>query len=334
MKRLAIAALGVLTACSDPGPRLSSPGEAILDLPNVGQVKLTGPHTHKNLAVYIVHRVSGRDSAQEYLSLEEGLASGSVVLTEKQGVQTLEIENRSDQPVFIQGGDVVKGGQQDRTIYHSFVLPPKSGKVDVKAFCVEHGRWAGDTKFQASAGQLYTNEAKLAAREDMSQQKVWDEVAKAKRDLAGNAGTGASRTDSINEEYEKARAKIEEFEKSLGQIIENSPDAVGIAYGVNGNIDGLQVYESHALLIKMHKKVLRSCGAEAIAKQGDTQAGAKAPDAAACAKTMRQAVQNPAPAESTSLPADNRQSTRSSAADASFELNWKGRTVHVEAIKK
>ena len=42
----------------------------------------------------------------------------------------------------MQAGDVVKGGRQDRTLTVSLVLPPKSGRIPIASFCVEHGRWS------------------------------------------------------------------------------------------------------------------------------------------------------------------------------------------------
>ena len=41
----------------------------------------------------------------------------------------------------MQSGDIVKGGQQDRVLTVSLMLPPKSGRIPIASFCVEQGRW-------------------------------------------------------------------------------------------------------------------------------------------------------------------------------------------------
>ncbi|MGO9785418.1 MAG: ARPP-1 family domain-containing protein [Stellaceae bacterium] len=42
--------------------------------------------------------------------------------------------------MFAQAGDIVKGGQQDRALTASLLLPPRSGRTRLAVFCVEHGR--------------------------------------------------------------------------------------------------------------------------------------------------------------------------------------------------
>ena len=48
--------------------------------------------------------------------------------------------------MFVQSGDIVKGGQQDRVLTVSLLLPPKSGRIPIASFCVEQGRWAARGK--------------------------------------------------------------------------------------------------------------------------------------------------------------------------------------------
>ncbi|HEV3027111.1 MAG TPA: DUF6569 family protein, partial [Planctomycetota bacterium] len=110
--------------------------------------RLSGPRCRGNLAVYLLHDKHAPAGDLGCLSLEEAQKSGAVKVTEKAGgaeVNELQVENTGDQPVYLQAGDTVKGGQQDRTIAVDFVLPAKSGKRTVDAFCVEPGRWTART---------------------------------------------------------------------------------------------------------------------------------------------------------------------------------------------
>src|SRR5262249_2219887 len=92
-----------------------------------------------------------------------------VVVHETGEMNRLKLENRSKEEVFVQAGDIVTGGRQDRAIGQDVVLAPRSGKVAVIAWCVEFGRWSArgqedDARFRSSPSQLASREVKLAAR--------------------------------------------------------------------------------------------------------------------------------------------------------------------------
>ncbi len=99
-----------------------------------------------------------------YLSLQEALDQKKIVITELIGqedqrstpsatqedraldeaeVNRLFVENISSDTIIILGGEVVRGGKQDRMIAQDFMVLPHSGKVDIAVYCVEHGRWTG-----------------------------------------------------------------------------------------------------------------------------------------------------------------------------------------------
>ena len=78
--------------------------------------------------------------AREFLVLGECLADGRAQLYETGHVGQLEIENLADLDLFLQAGDMVKGGRQDRTLGADFIVPAHSGRMRVPAFCVEQGR--------------------------------------------------------------------------------------------------------------------------------------------------------------------------------------------------
>jgi hypothetical protein len=102
--------------------------------------RTSGPFVHENLAVYFVHG-KGADGPVP-LTLQEALAKGYVQVVETGHVNELQIENTGGEAVFIQAGDIVKGGRQDRVLTVSLLLQPKSGRVPIASFCVEQGRWA------------------------------------------------------------------------------------------------------------------------------------------------------------------------------------------------
>ncbi len=128
-------------------------------------IKITAPDAHENLSIFLVRGQSAEGPTPA--TLEEALAKGTVVVHETGNVRELKIENTGSEPVFIQFGDLVKGGQQDRVLTTSLLLPPRSGRIAIGAYCVEQGRWNSRgkedvTKFSASNAQLFSRKAKVA----------------------------------------------------------------------------------------------------------------------------------------------------------------------------
>jgi hypothetical protein len=291
-----IAALGIAvgvsrTACAEPAPVIS------------------GPHVHENLAVYFVHGPSAPGPVP--LTLQEALAKGSVRVIETGEVNELKVENTGEEDIFIQSGDIVKGGKQDRVLTMSFVLPPKSGEVGLAAFCVEHGRWSArggeDVKAFASAAEaMPSREAKLAMRAPRAvapattesvgdsgssetyerQQKVWASVATTQEKLSGNlnalmaapASATSLQLSLENEKLQEARAAYTAALQSAG---EGKEDIVGYVFAINGRIVSADVYPSNGLFAKMWTKQLGAGVTEAIGEAGGMRADAPGQEAAA-----------------------------------------------------
>jgi hypothetical protein len=128
-------------------------------------LKIAEPVLHENLAIYLVRGPSTPGAVPT--TLEEALLKNTIIVHETGSVSELQIENTGDEPVFIQFGDIVKGGRQDRVLTTSFLIPPKSGKVAIGAYCVEQGRWSKRgledvTRFSASNALIFSREAKVA----------------------------------------------------------------------------------------------------------------------------------------------------------------------------
>jgi hypothetical protein len=128
-------------------------------------VRISEPVLHENLAIYLVRGQSTPDAVPA--TLEEALLKKTIVVHETGNVSELQIENTGDEPVFIQFGDIVKGGRQDRVLTTSLLIPPNSGKVAIGAYCVEQGRWSKRgiedvTRFSTSTAQIFSREAKMA----------------------------------------------------------------------------------------------------------------------------------------------------------------------------
>lgn len=277
---LALAACGESSSPVVQGPEAAPPGDPIPPAPvAAGDYKVLGPFVHANLAVFLLRKPGAPKGQVDYLTLEEGLKSGAVKVTERsegQQVNQLEVENAGDRPVYLQAGDTVKGGQQDRTIGIDFILKPKSGKTTVDAFCVEPGRWGNreggvstiSMSFDASPAPVATKEQKLAIKGAQSQSAVWSAGREANSSLARNA-----RLEGIQDSYvlaaedPKVKEKTEEYVKVLAGAVDGKEDLVGMAFAVNGEANTVEIYATTGLFLKLWPKLLRSAAVEAFAKK-------------------------------------------------------------------
>src|SRR5580692_4445370 len=126
-------------------------------------IHVSGPIVHDNLAIYLVHGSGGGGGVP--LTLQEALAKGVVKVHETGSVNALTVENTGKDEVFVQAGDIVKGGQQDRVLSVDLLLPPRSGEVSIAAFCVESGRWTArggedGRQFVSAASAIPSREAR------------------------------------------------------------------------------------------------------------------------------------------------------------------------------
>mgnify|MGYP001207921246 CR=1 FL=1 len=237
--------------------------------------RLEGPFTQDNLTVFLIH---GKDKIKgaTFLTLQEALVQKKVIVRETREVNQLSIENISSEEVYVQSGDIVKGGQQDRMMAVDLILPPRSGKIGISAFCVENGRWSKRgteevTNFGSSANVVAGRDLKLAAKSAGSQGEVWKQVAVAQDKLSANTGTrvnGAASPTSLqlaleNKEVQKTS---DSYFKALAGIIDGKSDVIGYVFAINGKINSADIYASNALFKKLWPKLLTSSAIEAVAE--------------------------------------------------------------------
>src|SRR5215471_13406802 len=186
-----------------------------VDIGGPSDYKILPPIRHGNLTVFPVVSASAHDTSG-FLTLDEGLKSGEVEVTESGNVRgmvrprhadgmvvvpnypvhdgaqvnKLVLVNNSKRPLLLLAGEIVTGGKQDRVISKDRIVPAESDPVDLSVFCVEPGRWvAAGGKYEFSGGRA--NGAVFAApgvrgsaMAAKNQQQVWDNVGRSKQVLA------------------------------------------------------------------------------------------------------------------------------------------------------
>jgi hypothetical protein len=261
---------------SDPAPSIFQPTLVRGEVLPASEYRFTGPHTHGNLSVFLIQGL-GTLPENDYLTLQEALEQKKVIVHETGDVNQLSIENRSDQAVFVQAGDVVKGGQQDRTFPYDFIAPARSGRLPIDSFCVEQGRWSrrGEESaecFDSSGSMLSSKGLKLAASEQKSQAEVWEGVARIQAKLAANLKQQALESASPSS-YQLA-VEHPDLQKALAPYVETllpaprgKTDVIGVVMAVNGHVVSAEVYGSSRLFEKLWPKLLRSAAIEAFAER-------------------------------------------------------------------
>lgn len=239
--------------------------------------RLTGPFTKGNLTIFLVHgadQVPGRT----YLTLREAFEQKTVVVHETTQVNKLSIENRSTtHTVFVQSGEIVKGGKQDRVLARDMLLPPNSGPVPLPSHCVERGRWqqrgaesAG--AFSASEDYVAGKELKIANAILADQDFVWENVRSVQQKITTNLKSDVQRTTSptslqLSLEHPKLKPAIDAHVRILMPIIDSKPDVVGFIFAINGKLNNGEVYGSSALFRKLWPKLLKASAVEAVAEE-------------------------------------------------------------------
>jgi hypothetical protein len=258
--------------------------------------RVSGPVTHGNLTVYFVHGPSRPGPVP--LTLAEALDAKAVRVAETGSVNELTVENLGDREVFVQSGDIVKGGRQDRVLSVSLVLPPHSGVIAITAFCVEHGRWSrrgseDAGSFTSAAASVPSRAARLAIQAEPSdrgeadyqaalavrQRQVWDEVARVQHSLSSQLAAPVASPQSASSlqlalESDKLKAAQKDYVAALQPAGEQETDVIGYAFAINGKLDSAEVYPSNALFRKMWRKLLTANATEAISSRGAAAAAA------------------------------------------------------------
>lgn len=245
--------------------------------------RISAPYSHKNLTIFLIHG-KNETSKTNILTLQEAMDRQILRVYETSDVNELAVENVSKSfDVFIQSGDIVKGGKQDRILAVSIIIPARSGRIKIEAFCVESGRWqkrgnedAG--QFSSSNDRIVSKELKLAANGERSQQEVWAKVSEAQEKLSRNVGGGVAAPSSrsslqLSLENSKVTATADEYVRTLSNLIEGRSDVIGYAFAVNGKINSADVYVSNSLFKKLWPRMLKAAAIEAVAEKHE-RAGA------------------------------------------------------------
>jgi hypothetical protein len=315
--------------------RSASMNENLLQL-DEGTFEVVGPYVHENMTIFLLN--SNEQDDREFITLDEGLKDGVIKVSEQNQarVNQLEIDNESNHYLFLQEGDRVVGGQQDRIIITSLVIPPKSGKMQLPSFCVEAGRWQGQKGFYAGANAaLAPKDVREASKVVNEQSIVWDQVRNIKKRAADTAAVNAPNTNtSLNETLEAPQVKevSEKCSEALKDILAERPNAVGVVVAVNGTIEEVNIYPNHKVLAKQYPRLLKSYALQAAIteKKGETPETLSVADVCSYMTERKEQAEE----QTRDVNNDNKLAVCPSADKTECKTTYAGRVVHTQWLSK
>jgi hypothetical protein len=158
--------------------------------------------------------------------------AGNIAITEAevQHVPTLRVTARGPSPVLLPGGDLLKGGLQNRIAARSVLLRP-GVTTDIEVRCVEQQRWSG-TETHAFAGLRCTT----SVLGDLNQGSVWRNVTLESRRVG-------------------AAPQMDDLVPLPGQS--------GVLVGIAGGPTVLEVFADHELLLGAWDRIVESAARDA-----------------------------------------------------------------------
>lgn len=265
------------------------------------------PIRQGNLTIFPVIADTRHDTSG-FITLDEGLRSGEVVVTESgrapgmirrrpspvpvplprsdgAEVNRLVLVNNSERPLILLAGEIVTGGKQDRVIAKDRIVPSNSDPVDLGVFCVEPGRWTATTeRFGGFKLLMAQPSVRRKAMADKDQQAVWNGV----RDSASKMAMAAPRAaeavqstssyagvmgnEAVQQQVDSVAAPVlASFEGVLRELKDRN--AVGVVVAVGDQIIWADVFANPSLLTKYWPKLARSYAAEAVTMRASSRSG-------------------------------------------------------------
>lgn len=233
------------------------------------QIEIGRSSEFRNLILFPLKRRSAAVLSLDYLLLEDGIAQGTVRVTELHAggsVSELRLENSADLPVLLVDGEELVGAKQNRVLNLTILAPAKHTTV-IPVTCVEAGRWRMDcSDLQVADHVMYSlgrgerlTQVTAAMRSNgtrkSDQGAVWRNIAAKAARLKASSPTGA-----MSAIYERHASSVEEFARAFtwqeGQC--------GVAFAIGGRILGLEIFDHPDVMRRFFQKLVRSYALDAL----------------------------------------------------------------------
>jgi hypothetical protein len=188
-----------------------------------------------------------------YLTGPEAFEAGFIEVGELDPpeVPSLLVSNLADVPILLVEGEMLVGGDQNRTMNVTVLCPPKSVTI-VPVSCVEAGRWGARRTMSASSrhapGSLRSiktstlqSRGEHASDRRSDQGRVWEEVSR--QSDVHRLYSNTSAIDDVQEEFELSIA--EDLDR-----ITPAPNQIGVVCTIGGEVVGLDLFDRPTTLAR------------------------------------------------------------------------------------
>ena len=204
-------------------------------------------------------------------SLQEGTAEITEV-SESGDVPKILFKNMADKPILLVDGEELVGCKQNRVLNLS-VLAPESEETEIPVSCVEQGRWSSRGRnFRTSenfefadlkAAKMRSVSASMerSSRADSDQSAVWSSISNKSSRSGSNSSTSAM--DGI---FRSNQSNLSELLKSR-EVLD---DQIGSVFLINGEVRGLEIFQSAESYKQYEKKITRGYLLSCMDNNGDS----------------------------------------------------------------
>lgn len=236
------------------------------------KLSLGTPSTHCNLTLT---PILAREPllAIEPKSLEEGLADGTVKVTEVSAaghVPELRVKNSGATPVLILDGEELVGAKQNRIVNVTVLVPPHC-EIVIPVSCIEAGRWAYSRPGFTAAGRVLNQKIRSRKAESVSKnlkehgRRFSDQGAVSDGVSAALCSLGVSSpTQSLSDSFDSRANAIDDFLEAFRL----QPGQIGVICRIDGALAGLDLLGSEALFARAFPKLARGSALQALAGFG------------------------------------------------------------------
>lgn len=241
-------------------------------------VEIDYAQEYKNMA--LVPLKAPEKMNNDFLSLEEALASDMIIITEVDesgSVPNLKVINKSSLPVLLLDGEELIGAKQNRILNTTILLKENSETV-VPVSCTEQGRWSYQSSEFADSRHVASSRVRRAKSASVNhslktmqnfqsnQGEVWEEI----RETSHRARV-KSETSALRDIYSSREELLEDYLKSF----EMKPGQNGALFMINGDIMGMEVLYSSKSYENYHEKLVKSYALDALLEESKPESKIK-----------------------------------------------------------
>lgn len=190
-------------------------------------------------------------SGPPYLTAPEAYEAGLIEVSELDPpeVPRLAVTNLADVPVLLVEGEMLTGGDQNRTM-NVTVLCPAGVQIHVPVSCVEAGRW-GSRRAMSSPGRHAPGSLRAAKTAHLeartfdassrrsSQRRVWEEV-----ERQSVVHEVASETFALEDVQREVEGRIADELDQIAPV----PDQIGVVCTIGDRVIGMDLFDKPATL--------------------------------------------------------------------------------------